>query len=117
MKICDTEWLGQKGVKAVGSFQVLMPAAKAVPTSPFRDIAECPRAFCWFEVLIIIKALKVVALCQSFGVVWRQVTWPAARYTPAFPLLPLRGTWCSLAKAQSMGLSRKDRQGLSPEVP
>lgn len=67
MKICDTEWLGQDGVKAVGSFQVLMPAAKAVPTSPFRDIAECPRAFCWFEVLIIIKALKVVWLCVSLS--------------------------------------------------
>lgn len=79
MKICDTEWLGQDGVKAVGSFQVLMPAAKAVPTSPFRNIAECPRAFCWFEVLYYKGFKSSVALCQSFRVVWRQVTWPAAR--------------------------------------
>lgn len=77
-KTCDVEGLGREGMDVVGSFQVLMPAAEAVPASPFRDISE------WLSPSVLkvsvsdyyYKVFKSsVALCQSFRVV--QHTWLA----------------------------------------
>lgn len=115
-KTCDVEGLGREGMDVVGSFQVLMPAAEAVPASPFRDISEwlSPSVLKVSVSIIIIKSLKVVWPCVSLSGLFSIRGWRAARYAPAPPVLLFRGSWVQPGRSPGHGPFEKSWAGSVP---